>query len=137
MLRRIFERRHERLLAPIAFFFRLLRNAFIAAVLVFVALAIGVLGYHHLEGLSWLDSLLDASMILGGMGPVHPIQTDAGKLFASFYALFSGIVFLTMATLLVAPVYHRLLHMLHLEVEEEEHKQQPSQSDVQEPRRRP
>jgi hypothetical protein len=75
-----------------------------------------------LEGLPWIDSLLNASMILGGMGPVNPLASTAGKLFASFYALFSGILFLVIASILMAPVVHRFLHKLHLNVEEDEQK---------------
>ena len=79
------------------------------------SLALGVIGYHVLEGLSWVDALVNASMILGGMGPVNELHTTAGKLFASFYALYSGIVFLAAAGILFAPVYHRFLHSFHLE----------------------
>jgi hypothetical protein len=82
------------------------------------SLAIGVLGYHYTEGLPWLDSLLNASMILGGMGPVDPVRTSAGKWFASFYALFSGMVLLVAAGVLVAPIFHRFLHRFHLEIDE-------------------
>jgi hypothetical protein len=80
-----------------------------------VSWLIGILGYRELEGMAWIDAILNAAMILGGMGPVDPLKTDAGKLFASFYALFSGIVFLVVASLLVAPIFHRLLHHFHLE----------------------
>lgn len=72
-------------------------------------------GYHATEGLSWIDALLNASMILGGMGPVSEIRTTAGKLFASAYALFSGVLFLAVAGVLLAPLVHRMLHRLHLE----------------------
>jgi hypothetical protein len=65
--------------------------------------------------MSWIDALLNASMILGGMGPVNQLQTDGGKVFASFYALFSGVIFLVMAGVVVAPMAHRVLHRLHLE----------------------
>jgi hypothetical protein len=85
-----------------------------------VSLGIGILGYHTLEGLSWTDSLLNASMLLGGMGPVETPQTEAGKIFASFYALFSGVVFLVAVGVLIAPVFHRFLHRFHLDVEEGE-----------------
>lgn len=78
-------------------------------------LAIGMLGYHLLAGLSWIDSLLNASMILGGMGPVDRLETDTAKLFASFYALFSGLVFIGVAGLFVAPFAHRILHHFHWE----------------------
>jgi len=86
-----------------------------ATVLVGAALGIGVLGYHHLGGLPWIDALVNASMILGGMGPVDPIASDAGKLFASFYALFSGLLFIGIASLLIAPFVHRVMHRMHLE----------------------
>jgi hypothetical protein len=81
------------------------------------SLAVGVVGYHVFEGLSWIDALLNASMILGGMGPVNAIHTTAGKLFASFYAIYSGLIFLVVAGVLLAPVIHRFLHRFHLETE--------------------
>ena len=79
------------------------------------SLVIGMLGYHFLEGIPWVDSLLNAAMILGGMGPVNTLHTTAGKLFASFYALYSGVVFVVVAGILFAPVVHRFLHHFHLE----------------------
>lgn len=75
----------------------------------------GVLGYHNFEGLSWIDSLLNASMILGGMGLVTTLQNTAGKLFASLYALFSGTIFLVTVGILISPIFHRFLHKFHLE----------------------
>ena len=89
--------------------------AIAALLLVGVSWLIGILGYHELEHLSWIDSVLNAAMILGGMGPVNPLQTDAGKLFASFYALFSGIIFLVSVGVLVVPAFHRILHHFHME----------------------
>lgn len=80
-------------------------------------LTIGVVGYHAFGSLSWIDSLLNASMILGGMGPVDRLETDTAKLFASFYALFSGLVFIGVAGLFVAPFAHRILHHFHWEAE--------------------
>jgi hypothetical protein len=79
------------------------------------SLTMGMCGYHFYERLSWLDALLNASMILSGMGPVNDMQTNAGKLFASFYALFSGVVFITSLAVLIAPILHRFLHKFHLE----------------------
>jgi hypothetical protein len=79
-----------------------------------ISLAIGIFGYHIFEGLSWIDSLVNSSMILGGMGPVNNLQTNAGKLFASFYALFSGLIFLIIVGVLVVPIFHRFLHKFHL-----------------------
>lgn len=93
------------------------RYAMAAVLLVGVSWLIGIVGYHELEQLSWIDSILNAAMILGGMGPVNTLQTDAGKLFASFYALFSGIVFLVSVGVLVVPMFHRILHRFHLESE--------------------
>lgn len=78
----------------------------------------GVLGYHLFENLPWIDSLVNAAMILGGMGPVNELHTNGGKLFASFYALYSGIVFLVSVGIILAPLYHRFLHRFHLEEEE-------------------
>jgi hypothetical protein len=103
-----------------AYALHLLRNIVVALLLITAALMIGVLGYHCIEGLSWIDSLLNASMILGGMGPVNNIQSNAGKLFASFYALFSGLVFIGIAALLIAAPARRFLHRFHLETEEDE-----------------
>lgn len=87
------------------------------ALLVF-SLGIGVLGYHFFESLSWLDALLNASMILGGMGPVDAIVTTGGKLFASVYAIFSGVIFLVVAGVMMAPAAHRILHRLHMTEDE-------------------
>jgi hypothetical protein len=81
-----------------------------------ISLLIGILGYHYLEGLSWIDSLVNASMLLGGMGPVNQLHTTAGKIFASFYALFSGMVLLVAVSILIAPIFHRFLHHFHLEI---------------------
>jgi len=89
----------------------------IATGVVAAALGIGVVGYHVWGGLDWLDSLLNASMILGGMGPVDPITSVAGKLFASFYALFAGLVFIGLSGFLLAPFLHRLMHRFHWEEE--------------------
>ena len=87
----------------------------LATALTFVALSlfIGMAGYHYLEQLPWLDAFLDASMILGGMGPVRPPETPGGKLFAGLYALYSGLVFLVTAGVLLAPVLHRAMHKFH------------------------
>ena len=85
----------------------------VAAVIVLTALGIGMLGYHQLEGLPWIDAFLNAAMILGGMGPVAELHSDAGKLFAGAYALFSGLMFLVVAGVIFTPLIHRLFHLLH------------------------
>jgi hypothetical protein len=82
---------------------------------VVISLAAGVCGYHYLERLPWIDALLNASMILGGMGPVDAVKTDAGKIFASFYALYSGLALISVAGLLIAPLLHRCLHKFHID----------------------
>jgi hypothetical protein len=118
-LRKPLEHHTQPLLPRALFYRRLLSYAFIAFLLILFALGIGVLGYRYFEGLSWLDALLNASMILGGMGPVNELHTNGGKLFASFYALFSGIAFLAIAGTLIAPIAHRFLHRLHIEMAED------------------
>lgn len=97
---------------------RVLRYVALSSAIILGSLAVGVIGYHYTEGLPWLDSLLNASMILGGMGPVDIVRTTAGKWFASFYALFSGMVLLVAAGVMVAPVFHRFLHRFHLEIDD-------------------
>jgi hypothetical protein len=84
------------------------------------SLALGTFGYHYFAGLPWIDSFYNASMILTGMGPTHVLTTNAGKLFSSFYALFSGIVFLTTAAIFISPIAHRLLHVLHVEEDDDD-----------------
>ena len=111
----MFESKHRRLASNRTFVRRLLFCFGSALLLITGALAIGVLGYHHLAGLDWVDSLLNASMILGGMGPVDGLHTDESKIFASFYALFSGIVFIGVMGIVLAPFAHRALHLFHLD----------------------
>jgi hypothetical protein len=114
----MFEHRKEPLLSPHDFIIRQLIFLSVAMLIVAVSLAIGMLGYHLLERLSWIDSLVNAAMLLGGMGPVDTLHTYSGKLFASFYALYSGIIFLVVVGVIFAPVYHRFLHRFHIEMED-------------------
>jgi hypothetical protein len=110
-----FERRHEQL-APISIFIqRILASLAVAFVLIGVALLIGMSGYHYLAGFNWVDSLLEASMILGGMGPVNQLPNDTAKIFASAYALFSGLMFIAVMGLVLSPVVHRILHKFHVD----------------------
>ncbi len=111
----MYERRHQPLLPRTRFILRFLRSFSLSAGIVAGALGIGIVGYHFLAKLAWIDALVDASMILSGMGPVNPLTNTAGKVFASAYALFSGIVFLAITAIVVAPLLHRLLHRFHLE----------------------
>lgn len=110
-----FERRHDPLLPRPLFLRRMARWSMFAGLVLAGSLTLGVCGYHFIEGLPWIDALLNASMILGGMGPVDPLKSMAGKLFASFYALYSGLAVISIAGLLIAPLAHRLLHKFHLE----------------------
>ncbi len=112
----MYEHRSKPLLPFEAFLARLGRSVALVAVMVACALGLGVLGYHALAELSWIDSLLNASMILSGMGPVSELRGDAAKIFASAYALFSGVVFITSVGVVGAPILHRFLHQFHLEV---------------------
>jgi flagellar biosynthesis protein FliR len=94
---------------------RWLKYVLLATGLMGGGLGIGIVGYHLFAGFNWIDSFLNASMILTGMGPVGTLDKTAAKIFASFYALFSGIVFLSGASVAVAPLFHRLLHRFHLQ----------------------
>ena len=113
----MYERRNHPLLSRAKLVRRVGRHALIALVAIAIALGIGVMGYHLLGGFGWIDSLLNASMILGGMGPVDPLKSSVAKIFASFYALFSGLAFIGIASLMVAPFAHRLLHRFHIEAQ--------------------
>ncbi len=98
-----------------AYINRIFRSIWICSVIIFLSMLIGVFGYHYLGGLGWVDSILNAAMILTGMGPVDPMRHTVGKLFASFYALFSGIVFLSSIAVLVSPLVHQFMFKLHVE----------------------
>jgi hypothetical protein len=110
-----FEHRSRPLASARRFRRRLLRNGAAALGLVAVSLAIGMVGYRAIEGYAWVDAFLSASMILSGMGPVGEVRSTAGKLFAGCYALYSGLVLVLSASLVLAPLVHRLLHRLHVE----------------------
>lgn len=111
----MYEHRSHPLLTRIQFVKRVALHLTWAISMVAFALGLGILGYHFLGKLRWVDSLLNASMILAGMGPVDPLHTTSAKVFASCYALFSGLAFIGIATLLIAPFAHRLLHRVHLD----------------------
>ncbi len=115
----MYEHHKQPLAEPSVFAKRLALNAAVGLLLLVFSLGIGMAGYHFLEGLSWIDSLLNASMILGGMGPVAPLQTAAGKIFASFYALYSGVVLLASVGILATPIFHRFMHRFHLAEDKE------------------
>ncbi len=110
-----FERRQEQL-APVSVFVkRLIGSLGMALGLILFVLCLGIAGYHFIAGYKWIDSLLEASMILGGMGPVKELPGDAAKVFASAYALFSGLIFIAVMGLVLSPVVHRILHKFHVD----------------------
>ena len=111
----MFERKNEKL-APVPVFMRRLLGCIgVAFLLILVALFIGVAGYHWIAGFDWVDSFLNASMILGGMGEVNLFTNTGGKIFASLYALFSGLVFIAVMGIVFSPLVHRMLHKFHLD----------------------
>jgi len=85
--------------------------------MIVISLSIGMAGYHYFENLPWIDAFANAAMILSGMGPLGTLQTNSGKLFAGFYALFSGLIFIVIIALVFAPVVHRFLHKFHMEID--------------------
>ncbi len=116
-----FEHRDEPLAPPKVFRRRLLHSGAVTLSVIAVSLLIGMVGYHTLGGIKrWVDCLYNASMILGGMGPVDDMKTDAAKVFASFYALFSGVMLLASVGILLSPVLHRILHRFHIETDEDQ-----------------
>lgn len=125
----MFENRRQTLISRSSFAARVAKSIALGGAVVLVALCIGILGYRKFANLALEDALLNASMILTGMGPVDPMKTTAGKLFASAYALFSGVAFPTTIAILLAPIVHRFLHHLHMDIEDEDthrsHKPKP------------
>jgi hypothetical protein len=116
----MFEPRKKPLLPRRAFYARMAWSLALAFAIVFVSLGIGMAGYHGFENLLWLDAFLNAAMILSGMGPVAPMQTTAGKLFAGCYALFSGLALISTLAVVFAPLFHRFLHKFHLDTDSRE-----------------
>lgn len=113
----MYEHRNKPLLSRAEFLFRILLHVLLGTSIVLVSLGAGILGYRWFEGMPWIDAILNASMILGGMGPVNVLNSEGGKLFASSYAIFSGVVFIGVMGLFLAPFAHRLLHRFHMEAD--------------------
>lgn len=111
----MYESKNQPLLPKKAFRARVGRHVAFAVAVIGFALGVGVLGYHFIAGLEWVDALLDASMILGGMGPVNELHSNDAKIFASVYALFSGLVFIGIMGVVLAPFAHRIMHRIHVE----------------------
>lgn len=115
----MYERKWEPLAPRGVFLARLFYSAMLSILIVALSLGLGTWGYHVFGRLGWVDALLNAAMILTGMGPVNPLLSTRGKLFAVAYCLFSGIVFLTLMAIVLAPIYHRMLHKFHLAEEDQ------------------
>lgn len=113
-------RQTKRFTALPVIYHHMIRNSFIGLMLIAAALCIGMLGYHLSERMSWIDSFLNASMILSGMGPAVTLTTTAGKLFAGFYALFSGLAFIAIVVIMLSPVIHKFFRKIHLESNKDE-----------------
>ena len=115
MFTAMYENHADRLLPQREFLVRLARHGGLASIALLISLAIGTLGFHSLASQDWLDAFLNSCMLLGGMGLVGEVNQPSGKVFAAFYALYAGIVFLGISALLLAPILHRVIHRLHLD----------------------
>jgi hypothetical protein len=105
----------ENPLRPLSYFLtRLVRHVFLGLLLIALSLFAGMIGYHHLAGLPWIDSFLNASMILSGMGPVDHLETTGAKLFAGFYAIYSGLLFIALIGIIASPIFHHFFHVFHI-----------------------
>ena len=113
-----FESAQQPLASRRRFLRRVGRNIVAAGAFIGISLGVGMLGYHHFEGMEWIDAFANAAMILSGMGPLGQLQTSTGKLFAGIYALYSGLVLIVVTGIILAPIVHRVLHGFHVEAKE-------------------
>ena len=113
----MFEHRSSPLIPQQQFVHRLARSVLFATLIIVVSLLVGMAGYHWFEHRTWIDAFADAAMILSGMGPLRPLETDGGKVFAGIYALYSGLALIGVAGVIFAPAFHRFLHRFHLDEE--------------------
>ena len=109
------EHRRQKVAPFPQFLIRVGRYALVCIILIIFSVCVGAIGYHHFGHLNWLDSFYMSSMILTGMGPVAEMETDSGKIFSLFFALYSGVAFLSITAVSFAPILHRFLHILHVE----------------------
>jgi hypothetical protein len=116
----VYEHHRTQPLSRGQFIRRLVGHLGLAGALVGLSVLGGMVGYRHFEGLSWLDGFLETAMLLGGMGAIHPPQTDGGKLFAGCFALYAGLIFIVTAAIMLAPMAHRIMHRLHWDEERDE-----------------
>ena len=111
----MFEKHHESLASRTQYLLRIARNITWGILFIILALWVGMLGYHFFEKMPWVDAFVNAAMILSGMGPFGPMSSSAGKIFAGFYALFSGLTFILIIGVIFAPIVHRFFHKIHLD----------------------
>ena len=116
----MYEHSSHKLLTRAQFFWRVFVHGLAALGLLIISLALGMLGYWYYEGLPWRDGFLNSAMLMGGMGPVDAPQTEGGKVFAGLYALYAGLVFIVGASIVLAPVLHRVMHKFHIGDEHEQ-----------------
>jgi hypothetical protein len=114
----MYENRHSRPISRKQFVRRLSRNIFFAFIVLVFSLALGTAGYHELGHLSWIDSFYNSSMIIAGMGPANELGSGMAKLFASFYAIYCGVAFLSVSAMVLVPVFHRVLHKFHFKTDD-------------------
>jgi hypothetical protein len=114
----MYERRGDRLAPRSIFIKRIIGSLLVAVGVIAVALSVGIVGYHLIAGFNWIDSLLEASMILGGMGPIKELPDTAAKIFASIYALLSGLIVIALMGIMLSPVAHRVMHKFHVDEED-------------------
>ena len=113
----MFEKRYESLMPSHQFILRVIRSIIIGLLIIVFAELVGMIGYHVFEDMGWVDAFVNAAMILSGMGPLTPLNTVGGKIFAGFYALFSGLAFILIVGIIFAPIVHRFFHRFHLDVD--------------------
>lgn len=111
----MYEGKRQPLISAHKFILRIMKSVFMGTGLIVMAELIGMWGYHTFEEMTWIDAFVNAAMILSGMGPLSPLKTTAGKLFAGFYALFSGLAFILIIGIVFAPIIHRFFHQFHLD----------------------
>lgn len=110
----MYEHYKQPLLSPREFLVRMLQHGGWALLLLGISMTVGVLGFHFFSNQLWIDALLNSAMLLGGMGPIGDMGPTAGKLFATFFAIYSGLVFIAASGILFTPVFHRVIHKFHL-----------------------
>jgi hypothetical protein len=113
----MYEHHTAPLLPKRQFYLRLAGHVLVVGVVVLVSLVVGMVGYRYFAQKTWVDAFLNASMLLGGMGPVGDLPNDRAKMFAGLYALYAGLVFIASAGIIITPIAHRILHRLHMDDE--------------------